>query len=40
LIPKELENVPYYHIMTVQLTTGQLTYEEVYQLTAYVLSQE
>jgi sulfur-oxidizing protein SoxX len=40
LIPKDLENVPYYHIMTVQLTTGQLTYEEVCQLTAYVLSQE
>jgi len=40
LIPKDLENVPYYHIMTVQLTTGQLTYEEVCQLTAYLLSQE
>lgn len=40
LLPKELENVPYYHIMTVQLTTGQLTAEEVCQLTAFVLSQE
>lgn len=40
LLPKELQNVPYYQIMTVQLTTGQLNSEEICQLTAYVLSQE
>lgn len=40
LLPKDLQNIPYYNIMTVQLTTGQLTYEEVCQLTAYMLSQE
>ncbi|ACN99776.1 sulfur oxidation c-type cytochrome SoxX [Sulfurihydrogenibium azorense] len=40
LIPKELQSVPYYNIMTVQLTTGQLTAEEVCQLTAYILSLE
>ncbi len=40
LLPKDLGKIPYYNIMTVQLTTGQLTYEEVCQLTAYILSQE
>lgn len=40
LLPKELQNIPYYNIMTVQATTGQLTLEEVCQLTAYLLTQE
>ncbi|MGC9121008.1 MAG: sulfur oxidation c-type cytochrome SoxX [Sulfurihydrogenibium sp.] len=40
LIPKELQNIPYYNIMPVHITTGQLTAEEVCQVTAYVLSQE
>lgn len=40
LLPKDLEKVPYYHIMTVQLTTRQLTAEEVCQLTAFLLIQE
>ncbi|MEZ0323705.1 MAG: sulfur oxidation c-type cytochrome SoxX [Hydrogenothermaceae bacterium] len=40
LLPKELENVPYYRIMTVQLTTGQLTAQEVCELTAFLLTQE
>lgn len=40
LLPKDLEKIPYYHIMTVQLTTGQLTANEVCQLTAFLLTQE
>lgn len=40
LLPKELENVPYYQIMTVQVTTGQLTAQEVCELTAFLLTQE
>lgn len=32
LLPKELENIPYYQIMTVQATTGQLT--------AFILTRE
>ncbi|MCX7760159.1 MAG: sulfur oxidation c-type cytochrome SoxX [Hydrogenothermaceae bacterium] len=40
LLPKELENIPYYQIMTVQVTTGQLTAQEVCELTAFLLTQE
>ena len=36
--PKSPEFVPYYNIMTVNLTTGKLTYDQVCALTAFILS--
>lgn len=40
LIPKQMENIPYYHIMTVQATTGQLNSKEICYLAAFLLTQE
>jgi sulfur-oxidizing protein SoxX len=39
-IPEEYKDHPFFNIMTVNLTTGKLTYDQVCALTAFLLSLE
>lgn len=39
-IPPEYKKEPYYNIMTVNLTTGKLSYDDVCAITAFILSLE
>ncbi len=39
-IPPEYQKEPYYNIMTVNLTTGKLSYDDVCAITAFLLSLE